>query len=917
MANKKGPAGPKKPPSKLMKNAAGATKAARDKQGRFVKLPESIKKPVNRNPIDNLPMNVGGRNQYGQFTKKDDFRKAADKQFPPNTTDAVEELVSPPKPPKERVPRVKKPKSTEPKDQTPFYDDPIFDLGHPEDSDIARRAQVEKLEGEKRVRRAMAQSVMRNIESKKIKKTKKLIVRQAANENSPPPTQEELRRLRDKHLERAKKPFKDNIGHDKGANDNRPEPTQEEIRAERDKHLENTKRTFRQKQKPMDPANDNSDGTEHPYSPSASARASSSSSSNAYSRFTMKGKKNYSRGGGGRGGPPGIFSGNVGPNGPRGNNSGMKILRGKVKFKKLKKDKEKSTSSTPDASLIASIGMLIMGAISGLYLAMQSMIHSAINGIIDGLNSIRTFFGFKPLPHIGGKKHPVPDSSQQNSITTTPIQKGSATVPPSQIGPTPQAPGTSATVTNPNGPSQSNNRVARTNPNIGPVAAPGADQYQKAFMEGGTQGAGGVTGRLISSGEGGYGSFNRGVAGDAGGRTIDFSQMTIREIMQKQNNRELFAVGKYQVIPSTMKGAIQRLNLDPNTKFAPAVQEQIYREYLIGVKRPEIKAYITGKTDNLNSAVHSTALEFASVATPGTGKSAYGDRGGNSASISAQQMARALQAERKEYEANIASGMNEQQAWSALSSGSGSSGDSEPTISKGPTGDPVDIHPQHQQQGDYNRPQMAPSRNNGGNPFDQRMSTTNQTGQPIIYRSQGSRMAVSPNANIFDLLASQAGNLRQGKMHPFALPGMNASGVNPMQLMADMSPGGQNGIMNVIQRLSNSPTAVQYRDNFPYSAGRVGQTGRVGNQSYLNPNVQNTYQQPGNENIIDSITGGITQSLTAVATTIMGGISKVGSMIGETNNQAGIGQMHIRDPRISTLDASSSFMQRDMIRPQG
>jgi hypothetical protein len=103
-------------------------------------------------------------------------------------------------------------------------------------------------------------------------------------------------------------------------------------------------------------------------------------------------------------------------------------------------------------------------------------------------------------------------------------------------------------------------------------------------------GPGGVLGELIArseTGKAGYGAFNRGRAGDSDGETIDFSQMTIAEIIAQQSlprgsaNR-LFAVGKYFVIPSTMREAISKFGSE--IKFTTSVQEQIFRNYLIDVK---------------------------------------------------------------------------------------------------------------------------------------------------------------------------------------------------------------------------------------------------------------------------------------------------------------------------------------------
>lgn len=191
--------------------------------------------------------------------------------------------------------------------------------------------------------------------------------------------------------------------------------------------------------------------------------------------------------------------------------------------------------------------------------------------------------------------------------------------------------------------------------------------------------SGGALGGLISSGEGGYGSYNRGIAGDTRGAKIDFSQMTVSELMQRQSlspgdpNR-IFAFGKYQVIPSTMKGAVAAMGLDPNAKVTPQLQEEIYRNYLISQKRPEVKDYITAQNDDpskLRNAQQGLAKEFASVADPDTGVSRYGGVGGNKASISADKTSSALQEERRRYQENIKKGMKPEEAWSALSNPQG------------------------------------------------------------------------------------------------------------------------------------------------------------------------------------------------------------------------------------------------------
>ena len=183
-------------------------------------------------------------------------------------------------------------------------------------------------------------------------------------------------------------------------------------------------------------------------------------------------------------------------------------------------------------------------------------------------------------------------------------------------------------------------------------------------------------GTLISSGEGGYDSYNRGRAGDANGAQIDFSQMTVGEVMRRQDlagsdpNR-LFAVGKYQMIPGTFEETANALGIDRNAKLTPQLQERMFADYLVDEKRPQVKAYITGETNGaqgLQGAQLALAREFASVADPRTGRSVYdGDSAGNSASITSAEVGTALNQMRGQYQQNISSGMNAAEAYRSLS----------------------------------------------------------------------------------------------------------------------------------------------------------------------------------------------------------------------------------------------------------
>jgi hypothetical protein len=186
-------------------------------------------------------------------------------------------------------------------------------------------------------------------------------------------------------------------------------------------------------------------------------------------------------------------------------------------------------------------------------------------------------------------------------------------------------------------------------------------------------GAGGVLGELIASGEGDYNSFNRGRAGDSHGAKIDFSRMTIQTLRAMQslpvgNKNRLFAVGKYQIVPTTMAETVAALAIGGDEKFTPKLQEHCFRNYLVAGKRPSVKRFITGQSADLNAAQVALALEFASVGLPGSGKSAYESVGNNKASISPDKVAAALQQEKTKF-SQLRQTMSESAAWTALSPG--------------------------------------------------------------------------------------------------------------------------------------------------------------------------------------------------------------------------------------------------------
>lgn len=176
------------------------------------------------------------------------------------------------------------------------------------------------------------------------------------------------------------------------------------------------------------------------------------------------------------------------------------------------------------------------------------------------------------------------------------------------------------------------------------------------------------------SGKEGYNAYNRGTGLGSNGHR-DLTKMSLEEIQAAQalprsDKGRLMAVGKYQMMPSTLKEGMAALKMSSDTKFDEATQEKLFSEYLLGKKRPKIRDYITGKSDDAQAAQIAGAQEWRSIADPRTGKT-YADKGasGNKASISAKEWLASMDAARKLYQQNIRLGMTQKEAYSNAASG--------------------------------------------------------------------------------------------------------------------------------------------------------------------------------------------------------------------------------------------------------
>jgi len=157
---------------------------------------------------------------------------------------------------------------------------------------------------------------------------------------------------------------------------------------------------------------------------------------------------------------------------------------------------------------------------------------------------------------------------------------------------------------------------------------------------------------IIAGGEGGYESINRGNAGDSPGGARRYfgrnlQEMTVAEVMRLQSAGQVFAVGKYQIIPDTMVGFVRNMGIKGSDKFDAATQEK-FTDYVVRFKRPEVGRYIRGESNNRAEAAQELAREFASVglsyaeAGKKRGQSRYAGSAGNRASISPETVEAAL-----------------------------------------------------------------------------------------------------------------------------------------------------------------------------------------------------------------------------------------------------------------------------------
>lgn len=127
------------------------------------------------------------------------------------------------------------------------------------------------------------------------------------------------------------------------------------------------------------------------------------------------------------------------------------------------------------------------------------------------------------------------------------------------------------------------------------------------------------------SGKMGYDAANKGKAGDMPNGMPGLSSKKVGEIMKLQSEKQLFAAGRYQIIPETLKGLVDRGIVSMNDTFDKATQDKLgqalYDKRIAAAGNDPIKQQLE------------LSKEWAAIANPYTGVSYYAGVGNNKATL--------------------------------------------------------------------------------------------------------------------------------------------------------------------------------------------------------------------------------------------------------------------------------------------
>ena len=145
---------------------------------------------------------------------------------------------------------------------------------------------------------------------------------------------------------------------------------------------------------------------------------------------------------------------------------------------------------------------------------------------------------------------------------------------------------------------------------------------------------------LKSESGGDYNAYNLGKAGVTGPK-LDLTKMKIKDVMELQKQKKVFAAGGFQIIPKTMEGVVKGMGLTGEETFDVEMQDKMFQHLLLS-KPATKKLYETGDVSLVSQAEEEIAGTWAGIKSGKKGKSVYSDVGGNVATIEASQMESAL-----------------------------------------------------------------------------------------------------------------------------------------------------------------------------------------------------------------------------------------------------------------------------------
>lgn len=153
---------------------------------------------------------------------------------------------------------------------------------------------------------------------------------------------------------------------------------------------------------------------------------------------------------------------------------------------------------------------------------------------------------------------------------------------------------------------------------------------------------GGEAGGAVPGGAGSLANIREMIAGVeskgdynvlVGGRKAALTAMTIQQVLDMQqemiNQGGDSAAGKYQIKRSTLLGLVQRLGLDPNSKFDSATQDKLADEL---IKGRGYSAYASGKMTK-EEFLTNLSKEWAGLPSNASGSSYYAGVGNNKAGM--------------------------------------------------------------------------------------------------------------------------------------------------------------------------------------------------------------------------------------------------------------------------------------------